>query len=685
MSTLRLWVLWLGFLGLWGSLASRGPTQSGAASTQVPQVYVVTLQGRLGPTELARCHRALRSAESLGVASVVFRCELDTGSQTENAKDLQTLFDHVQASPVATVTLIRGRATQGAAYLALVTDRAYCLPGAQFGEITKPEPGWDVLLGSEPELEINRRFDAARDALRARLQQRKLPLRPDALKMAEAMVDPRQQLVQATVREAGLERNRVLELGELAALQGSGAVVLTQERLTRPLMVDARTAEEVGLTQGTVQDLDQLCTEVLGAGRGAYAEVVDTWSENMVGWLDMIQPFLLVAGFLLILLEIKTPGFALPGALGVLFLALALFHSYLVGLADVAEIVVFFLGLVAIGVEIFVLPGTLIFGGVGFLCLVLALVLSQQSFAWPSNALEEEILVANLLRLLLQCVAVMGLAAVLWRVLPKVPWLNSVLLPQPAPAGPLPQGSGLGMRDERATAFVGRTGTAVTVLRPTGAIEIDGERLDVVTEGEFLESGTPVRVLYVQGSRVVVAAVEDNPAQGAADRSGQSGNAGVALLLAVVGLALIVTEVFLVSFGVISILAGVALVGAVFLAFQVGTGFGFAMLVGEAVAAPLVVAMSIKLLPRTRLGRDLILAPPERGGDGPTNEPGQSEGQLAALLHQHGTTLSPLRPAGFARINGRKVDVVTRGEMLDANQAIQVIEVAGNRVVVARR
>ncbi len=681
-STLRLWVLWLGLLGMWAGLLDQGMAQADNRSQPVPQVYIVTLQGRMGPTELARCHRALRDAEALGVASVVFRCELDTGSQTENAKDLQTLFDHVQASPVATVTLIRGRATQGAAYLALVTDRAYCLPGAQFGEITKPEPGWDVLLGSEPEREINRRFDAARDALRARLQQRKLPLRPEAMKMAEAMVDPRQQLVQATVREAGLERDRVLELGEMAALQGSGAVVLSQERLTRPLMVDARTAEAVGLTQGTVQDLDQLCTEVLGAARGAYAEVVDTWSENMVGWLDMIQPFLLVAGFLLILLEIKTPGFALPGALGVLFLALALFHSYLVGLADVAEIVVFFLGLAAIGVEIFVLPGTLVFGGVGFLCLVLALVLSQQSFAWPSNALEEEILVANLLRLLLQCVAVMGLAALLWRVLPRVPWLNSVLLPSPAPGSPLPQSSGLGLRDERATAYVGRTGTAVTVLRPTGAIEIDGERLDVVTEGEFLEPGTPVRVLYVQGSRVVVAASLTEPqTPEPPPRRDQNGNAGVVLLLAVVGLALIVAEVFLVSFGVISILAGVALVGAVFLAFQVGTGFGFAMLVGEAVAAPLVLVLSLKLLPRTRLGRDLILAAPDPSSADPAGE----QHQLAQLLHQTGITLSPLRPAGFARIDGRKIDVVTRGEMLDANQTIQVIEVAGNRVVVAKR
>lgn len=54
------------------------------------------------------------------------------------------------------------------------------------------------------------------------------------------------------------------------------------------------------------------------------------------------------------------------------------------------------------------------------------------------------------------------------------------------------------------THFLGRTGRASTVLRPSGVAEIDGLRLDVVTEGEFLEPGTPIVVIRVEGSRVVV-------------------------------------------------------------------------------------------------------------------------------------------------------------------------------------
>ena len=57
---------------------------------------------------------------------------------------------------------------------------------------------------------------------------------------------------------------------------------------------------------------------------------------------------------------------------------------------------------------------------------------------------------------------------------------------------------------------------------------------------------------------------------------------------------------------------------------------------------------------------------------------------LGPLQGKRGVTLSPLRPSGFARIEGRKVDVVTRGEMIDEGVEVSVIDVSGNRVVVAQ-
>ena len=54
------------------------------------------------------------------------------------------------------------------------------------------------------------------------------------------------------------------------------------------------------------------------------------------------------------------------------------------------------------------------------------------------------------------------------------------------------------------TPLVGRTGTALTPLHPAGAARFDGERLDVVTGGEFLPAGTGVRIIEARGSRIVV-------------------------------------------------------------------------------------------------------------------------------------------------------------------------------------
>ena len=692
---------------LWLALASvllaacGGPVQRvdwddrgrASAAPAPPQVLVVTLTGKLGTTELARCHRSIREAEDRGCSHVVFRLS-DAGSQGEEPGDLQSLYDRVQSTDVPTIAVLRGRVTQGAAGLALVTSQAYCLGGAQWGEVAKPEQEIDVLLDADPEAAANRRLDAFRDMMAGRVDRRRNALRADARKLALAMVDPRLQLIRATVREGGLERSRILDADELTALQKraaepGGPEVFGDEPLTRPLVVDAVTAEEFGLSNGSLQGYDQLA-EVLAIDRDAMGELTVNWAEKMVAWLELLQPFLMVAGFLLLLVEVKTPGTGLPGGLGCVFLGLALFYSYLVGLAEVTEILVFFLGIAAIAVEIFLLPGTVIFGVVGFLCLMLSLVLSQQSFVLPGNAIEENVLLWNLANLVMLFVVVGALGFLTWRLLPHVPVLNRMMLAPPG-GGTEPLGnsspSPFGPAYDRLSGLVDQVGTAVTVLRPTGTMELGRDRFDVVTEGEFLEAGQRVRVLYVRGNRVVVAAEpaadaddasDAEVAPGGEDRSGEAGSAGVVMLLCLVGLLLLFLEVMFVSMGVLGICAAGALLGSVFMAFQESVSFGIGVTVFEAIAAPVVMWSAFKVLPKTPFGRHLILSGPVTDGTA-----GAADGSLDALLDKTGTTLSALRPAGYARIEGRKVDVVTRGEMIAGGTEVVVIEVSANRVVVA--
>ena len=657
------------------------------AAAEVPQVLVVSLTGKLGTTELARCHRALRVAEERGCSYVVLRLS-DAGSLGEDPGDLQSLFDHVESSEVATVAVLRGRVVQGAAALALVCDQAYCMKGVQWGEVEDQGKELEDYLTEDPDSALNQRLDALRAMMTGRLDARRNALSEDGRKLALAMVDPRLQLISATVREGGLERQRILDQAEFTALQQraqepGGPEIFGDARLTRPLSVDAMTAADFGLSSGTLQGYGQLA-EVLAIDRERMGELAVNWAERMVEWLELLQPFLLAAGFLLLLIEVKTPGTGLPGLLGCVFLGFALFYSYLVGLAEVTEILVFFLGIAAIAVELFLLPGTVIFGVVGFLCLMLALVLSQQSFVLPSNAVEEDVLLWNLANLVLLFLVVGAGAFVAWRLLPYVPVLNKMMLAGPgARAEPASNSapSELGLTYDRLAELVGRVGTAATVLRPTGLMELDGDRINVVTEGEFLEAGQAVRVLFVRGNRVVVGADDapaPEPSGASGDRSGEDGSVGLVFLLVVVGLLLIFLEVLFVSMGALGIGAAGCLLGSIFLAFQVSLPFGIGVTVFEALAAPAVLFLSFKVLPKTPFGKRLILSGPPTDGAG-----GAADDSLASLAGKRGVTVSPLRPAGFARIDGRKVDVVTRGEMIADGVDIVVLDARANRVVVA--
>jgi membrane-bound serine protease (ClpP class) len=665
-------IVWLGivsFLVACGPALRQvqDPPRSGPG--QPPQALLVTLHGKLDIPALARCHRALRTADQEGVAWVVFLLQ-DCGDLGENPRDVLSLLDRVQESKVGTVALVT-RATAGGAYLAILCDKLFMLKSGHggLGLMTPTEKTWQEILGLAPEDAERKRLAAFRDEVELRLSHRKTKLSPDAARICLGMADPTQQLVRVTLREGGVEVSRVVDTDELKELHRKGTTVLAETLLPRPVDLDARAAEEIGLSQGTVGSLEEMTTDHLRLPRNSVAELEPNWSEAAVAWLQLLQPVLLVLGFALLVMEVKTPGVGLPGVLGTAFLALALLYSYLVGLAEWTEILLFFLGLAALAVEIFLLPGTIVFGAVGFLSIVAALVLSQQSFVIPHSQTEQEILLQNLVNLLYLIVSVIVMALVLRKVLPRIPGLNRMFLPPPA-AGVALAGSAV-LVDPQQTALLGRTGRALTVLRPAGAMELDGQRLDVVTAGEFVDAGDAVRILEVQGNRIVVERVDT----GGSER----GSVGLVLLIALVGLVLLVAEVMLVSFGILLVAAAVLLFTAVFLAFQDSVAFGFVTLIGESIAGPLVLLLAFKALPKTRMGKAMLLdAPKAADVSAGAVDPG-----LAALLGKAGVCVSPLRPAGFARIDGRRIDVVTRGEMLADGTAVKVIEVQGSRVVVA--
>ena len=155
----------------------------------------------------------------------------------------------------------------------------------------------------------------------------------------------------------------------------------------------------------------------------------------------------------------------------------------------------------------------------------------------------------------------------------------------------------------------------------------------------------------------------------------------LAILLFGLGLILAVAEIFIPSMGILSVLAAAAVIGSLVSAFGVSTSTGLTFLTAVAVVFPVALILGFRLFPRTPLGRRMVV-----GGLSFESSAATDERDLD-LVGRDGVTLSDLRPAGFARIEGPPGLAFlddSRGEGIENGTPVRVLEVSGNRVVVTR-
>lgn len=150
------------------------------------------------------------------------------------------------------------------------------------------------------------------------------------------------------------------------------------------------------------------------------------------------------------------------------------------------------------------------------------------------------------------------------------------------------------------------------------------------------------------------------------------------ILLLGLGLILIIAEVLIPSMGLLGIAATLCIIGAVGWAFTISVDAGLRVLLMAGVLIPGVMVFALKLLPRSPLTRKFTAR-------GFSFEDGAGVDERDKdLLGQEGVVEAKLRPVGVARMGGRRVDVVSRGEMIEVGVRVRVTEVLGNRVVVMR-
>jgi len=412
-----------------------------------PLVFRVPVSGVIEMGLAPFIERSIREAEAAGAAALIL--DVDTpGGRVDAA---ERIADAISDSGVPVYAFVNRRAFSAGAMISLATQGIFMRPGSVIGAVT-PVDG----SGTKASEKI---VSAMRSEMRALAEAHDLDPA-----IAEAMVDE------------SLSIPDVVESGKL--------LTLTMEEAVR-----------LGFARET-SDFAALLGELDLAGADVQAMRIN-WAERFVRFFShpVVAPFLLSLGFLGLIIEIKTPALGLAGAAGALALSLFFGSHLILGLAGWEDLLLIGAGVGFVAVEIFVIPGFGLFGIVGMLGILGGVYMSllgslptMQDFSRAGGVLSTTILL----------ILVTGWA--LLRHLPKSTRLYR-------------SGIFLGARTDKAIGFesaksrselVDAEGVAMTDLRPSGVGVFNDERIDVVSESEWIEEGTPLRIVSAEGSRNVV-------------------------------------------------------------------------------------------------------------------------------------------------------------------------------------
>jgi membrane-bound serine protease (ClpP class) len=414
-----------------------------------PLVYVAPVEGIIDLGLAPFVQRVLDEAAAAGAAAVVL--EVNTfGGRVDAAVQIR---DALLGARLPTIAYVNRRAISAGALISLAAQHLVMAPGATIGAATPVMAGG---TGGGTQAASEKTVSYMRKEFRATAESRK---RPPLI--AEAMVD-----------EAVAIRG-VIEKGKL--------LTLTTDEALKHKVAEHRAESLAAALDG------------LGITGAELRRISPNWAENTVRFLThpVLSSLLVTIGMLGILIELRTPGFGIAGAVGVGSLAAFFWGHWLVQLAGWGELLLALGGVALLLVEFFVIPGFGLAGILGILALLAALVMSVVG----SGATPEFFMLAAG-RILFSLLAALLASFLLLRLMPRTAFGRKLILD-----------TGLGADPEDELRWLGKRGRATSPLRPAGIADIEGARVDVVSEGELIEPGTPIEVIRVDGNRVVVRSV----------------------------------------------------------------------------------------------------------------------------------------------------------------------------------
>jgi membrane-bound serine protease (ClpP class) len=462
----------------------------------------IMVEGRIDTALREKIRRQVETAKARKENTFFFVLETTGGGDPSEARgiadDLLALGNDADY-PAQTIAFVPGKAPDVAIFVAFACQEIVMFQG--------PAPEGEAVLGDFESIVGNAnqpRRNGANPEIVRRLLVDLVEKTGQSKLLVDGMFDRNLVIVRARENKTG--EYRLMTEDELKALADKGwqraAVIKNRGEL---LKLNASKAKDLQIAK-TIDSKDANEVYALyGIERGVVREAEPSWLDNFAAFLRRteVSILLVIIGIAGLVLELKAPGLVVPGVIAAIcFILFFWAQTQLGGQLIYLAIMLFLLGLALVGVEIFLIPGFGVTGVCGILLILAGLVLAGLDKA-PESTADWADLIGKMLRYGLTMAGAGVLAFLLSRYLPKIPYANRLMLvppedrPETEDLPPLP---GVDV----AVSLLGQVGTATSMLRPAGTAKFGDRFIDVVTEGDFIPPGTPIQVIEVEGTRIVV-------------------------------------------------------------------------------------------------------------------------------------------------------------------------------------
>ncbi|UII32637.1 nodulation protein NfeD [Fulvivirga ulvae] len=425
-----------------------------AAYAQAPEkkVMVMNIDAEIDPRMNRYVELALNHAGDIEADYVII--EMDTyGGAVTDAKDIvERILDFEKPIWV----YINKDAASAGALISLACDSIYMAPGANIGAAT--------VVTADGTAAPDKYQSYMRSTMRSIAEERGRDP-----KIAEAMVDQ------------SIEIDSVTKAGQVITFSTSEAI-------------------RYGFCEGKVTSIEEIL-EKNGVSNYETVEYQLSGTEKVIS--VFLNPF--VSGILILVIiggiwfELQTPGVGFPIAAAAVALVLYFVPYYLTGLAENWEIIAFFVGIVLIVLEIFVIPGFGIAGISGIVITVGSLVLVMLN----NDAFDFSFVGFNELLIAIGAALAGMLGSMVLLFIGGVRLTNTKVFSRVALTDTMGRDQGY-TSNFKTESMVGMKGTAYTVLRPSGKVQIAGEIYDAYTRGDYIERDAKIVVLSDEGTSLKV-------------------------------------------------------------------------------------------------------------------------------------------------------------------------------------